>query len=98
MDSEVHASSSHTSSVLIDACGCWLQGDDYVDWVGCSIYHFGTSFPYGANVNPLPRTFTSTVCKPHLSEKYSSHAVLCSWPSSQLCRRHASFQSVPGHR
>ena len=50
-------------------CVCWLQGDEYVDWVGCSIYHFGTSFPYGANVDPLPRTFTSTVCKPHLSEK-----------------------------
>ena len=39
----------------------FLQGDDYVDWVGLSIYHFGTTYPYGQNVLPEAHELTSTV-------------------------------------
>ena len=82
---------AHHSFSAGRSCGCWLQGDDYVDWVGCSIYHFGTSYPYGANVDPLPRTFTSTVGQPYLSE--SSHAFVCCLPAVQgACYSQASFR------
>ena len=37
------------------------QGDDYVDWVGMSLYHFGTTFPYDQNVLPEAQKFTATV-------------------------------------
>lgn len=38
-----------------------VQGDDYVDWVGMSIYHWGVSYPYTQNVLPEARKLTSTV-------------------------------------
>ena len=40
-----------------------MQGDDYVDWVGMSLYHFGTTFPYNQNVLPEAQKFTSTVSR-----------------------------------
>lgn len=43
---------------MMPAC---TQGDDYVDWVGLSLYHFGTTFPYDQNVLPEAQKFTSTV-------------------------------------
>lgn len=30
----------------------YWPGDDYVDWVGLSLYHFGDVYPWGANVIP----------------------------------------------
>ncbi len=44
--------------IMIPVC---TQGDDYVDWVGMSLYHFGTTFPYDQNVLPEAQKFTSTV-------------------------------------
>ena len=38
-----------------------VQGDDYVDWVGMSIYHYGTTFPFDVNVVPAAQEFTATV-------------------------------------
>ncbi|KAJ3305161.1 hypothetical protein HDV03_001923 [Kappamyces sp. JEL0829] len=32
-----------------DAYSPYYPGDDYVDWVGISIYHYGNSWPYGSN-------------------------------------------------
>jgi hypothetical protein len=43
---------------MMPAC---TQGDDYVDWVGMSLYHFGTTFPYDQNVLPEAQKFTATV-------------------------------------
>ena len=43
---------------MMSAC---TQGDDYVDWVGMSLYHFGTTFPYDQNVLPEAQKFTATV-------------------------------------
>nr|QOL01207.1 putative extracellular protein TR9_015 [Trebouxia lynnae] len=39
----------------------YYPGDDYVDWVGLSLYHFGTTYPYDQNVLPEARKFTSTI-------------------------------------
>ncbi|DBA82983.1 TPA: hypothetical protein ACH3X1_006760 [Trebouxia sp. C0004] len=39
----------------------YYPGDDYVDWVGMSLYHFGTTFPYDQNVLPEAQKFTSTI-------------------------------------
>ena len=61
--------------------GDLLQGDDYVDWVGMSLYHFGTIYPYDRNVLPEARKFTSTVSRLFslslylLLDSYSEHEV-----------------------
>jgi hypothetical protein len=43
-------------------CCCWLSGDDWVDWVGLSVYHFGASYPWGANKVPEAYKFYNKVC------------------------------------
>ena len=35
----------------------YWPGADFVDWVGMSLYHWGTSYPWGANTVPAPGTF-----------------------------------------
>jgi hypothetical protein len=35
----------------------YWPGDDAVDWVGMSAYHFGNTYPWGANVVPRPDAF-----------------------------------------
>ena len=35
----------------------YYPGDDAVDWVGVSLYHWGRSYPWGENELPLPGTF-----------------------------------------
>ena len=37
----------------------YWPGDDAVDWVGMSVYHFGNTYPWGANVVPLRGAFDS---------------------------------------
>jgi hypothetical protein len=32
----------------------YWPGDDAVDWVGLSVYHFGTAYPWGQNTVPEP--------------------------------------------
>ncbi|KAF6252608.1 hypothetical protein COO60DRAFT_1643919 [Scenedesmus sp. NREL 46B-D3] len=29
-----------------------IEGDEWVDWVGLSVYHFGARYPWGANSLP----------------------------------------------
>jgi hypothetical protein len=36
----------------------YWPGDDAVDWVGMSAYHFGNTYPWGANVVPRDGAFT----------------------------------------
>ena len=36
-----------------------LAGDEYVDWVGMNMYHFGQSGPWGTNVLPEDRKLGS---------------------------------------
>jgi Glycosyl hydrolase family 26 len=40
-----------------DAYSPYYPGDDVVDWVGLSLYHFGTSYPWEENVIPEPTKF-----------------------------------------
>jgi hypothetical protein len=40
-----------------DAYSPYYPGDDVVDWIGLSLYHFGTSYPWGENVIPEPTKF-----------------------------------------
>jgi len=35
----------------------YYPGDSYVDWVGLSLYHFGSTYPWGANVVPASDKF-----------------------------------------
>lgn len=35
----------------------YYPGDDAVDWVGMSLYHWGNTYPWGANVIPEPGKF-----------------------------------------
>ena len=35
----------------------YYPGDDAVDWVGISLYHWGNTYPWGANVVPEPGKF-----------------------------------------
>jgi hypothetical protein len=35
----------------------YWPGDAYVDWVGMSLYHWGNTYPWGANVIPEPGKF-----------------------------------------
>ena len=37
----------------------YWPGDDAVDWVGMSAYHFGNTYPWGANVVPRPGAFAA---------------------------------------
>ncbi len=36
----------------------FYPGDDVVDWVGMSLYHYGREFPFGENEVPLLRSFS----------------------------------------
>lgn len=58
---QVQVSLSGDTQITKEITWAALQGDEYVHWVGMTIYHFGTSYPYGQNVLPEPREFTSTV-------------------------------------
>jgi hypothetical protein len=40
-----------------DAYAPYWPGDDAVDWVGMSLYHWGNSYPWGANAVPPPGRF-----------------------------------------
>lgn len=37
----------------------YWPGVEYVDWVGLSVYHFGTTHPYGHNQPPEPGKFVA---------------------------------------
>lgn len=39
----------------------YYPGDDAVDWVGMSLYHWGVAYPWGENELPLPGTFEALV-------------------------------------
>jgi hypothetical protein len=42
-----------------DPYGPYYPGDDAVDWVGMSLYHWGSSYPWGANALPEPGKFAA---------------------------------------
>ncbi|KAJ3307696.1 hypothetical protein HDU76_004437 [Blyttiomyces sp. JEL0837] len=42
---------------LDDPYSPYYPGDDVVDWVGLSVYHYGTDWPWIENVAPLPGKF-----------------------------------------
>jgi len=50
----------------------FYPGDEYVDWVGTSIYHYGTNWPWIDNVVPQADSFES---KLNYGNFYSTYAV-----------------------
>ena len=44
-----------------DPYGPYYPGDDAVDWVGMSLYHWGSSYPWGANAALLMLPWVSSV-------------------------------------
>ena len=49
-----------------------LSQDEYVDWVGASSYHFGTTPPYKENTIPAPGDFTANL---NAAGLYATYAV-----------------------
>ncbi len=39
----------------------YYPGDDAVDWVGLSLYHWGLAYPWGENESPKPGTFAAMI-------------------------------------
>ena len=50
----------------------YYPGDDYVDWIGASNYHFGTSFPYLDNSIPRPGEFEDNINSYNLYQTYAA--------------------------
>ena len=46
-------------SMADDPYGPYYPGDDAVDWVGMSLYHWGSSYPWGENELPEPGKFVA---------------------------------------
>ncbi|KAJ3304683.1 hypothetical protein HDU76_005144, partial [Blyttiomyces sp. JEL0837] len=44
-------------NVTSDPYSIYYPGDEYVDWVGLSIYHYGSAYPWRQNVPPSKREF-----------------------------------------
>ncbi|HEX5755323.1 MAG TPA: glycosyl hydrolase, partial [Arenimonas sp.] len=44
---------------LDDPYASYYPGDDVVDWVGVSLYHWGAAYPWGSNVLPEPGKFAA---------------------------------------
>lgn len=44
-----------------DPYGVYYPGDDYVDWVGLSVYHYGSAWPWRQNTPPAPGEFEALV-------------------------------------
>ena len=49
----------------------YYPGDDKVDWVGSSIYHYGSNFPWQDNVIPAPGKFESFLNVGNFYREYS---------------------------
>jgi hypothetical protein len=60
-------------SMTDDPYAPYYPGDDAVDWVGLSLYHWGYEYPWGANVVPQDGKFvgelTSTYSTPNSDER-----------------------------
>ena len=48
-------------SMADDPYGPFYPGDDAVDWVGLTLYHWGSGYPYGRNAGPEPGKFAAQV-------------------------------------
>lgn len=46
-----------TLSMADDSYAPYYPGDDAVDWVGMSLYHWGATYPWGENELPEPNKF-----------------------------------------
>jgi len=46
-------------------------GDEYVDWVGVSVYHYGTQFPWEDNVIPTPGKFEEILNTGNFYQEYA---------------------------
>eukprot|EP00775_Hariotina_reticulata_P009966 gene9966-10121_t len=53
----------------------YYPGDDVVDWVGMSIYHYGAAWPYGANVLPVFNKFADKITGSYVGPEGDSRAV-----------------------
>ena len=51
-----------------DAYGPFYPGDEYVDWVALSIYHWGIAYPWFENALPQPYKFSGEVNGSYISE------------------------------
>lgn len=49
----------------------FYPGDEYVDWVGMSIYYFGPSYPWKANALPKSGQFESVLNSGDFYQRFS---------------------------
>lgn len=54
----------------------YYPGDDAVDWVGMSLYHWGLEYPWGENELPVPGTFGELI----RGAEIGAHAGIASTP------------------
>jgi hypothetical protein len=48
-------------SVGDDPYAPYYPGDEYVDWVGLTLFYWGNTYPWGENEVPVPGTFVNQV-------------------------------------
>ncbi|AMM33532.1 hypothetical protein SA2016_2867 [Sinomonas atrocyanea] len=53
----------------------YWPGDDAVDWVGLSVYHFGTAYPWGKNTVPEPGKLIGKITGTYRSASVDETAV-----------------------
>jgi len=62
-------------SATDDPYAPYYPGDDAVDWVGMSLYHWGLAYPWGENEVPLPGTFEALLRGQDIGPGADGHAV-----------------------
>lgn len=60
----------------------YYPGDDAVDWVGMSLYHWGNTHPWGANVVPEPGKFLQQLTGPTTAPAATTSPSPTSTPST----------------
>lgn len=54
-----------------DAYSPYYPGDDYVDWVGMSVYHYGLRYPWEHNIIPYAGKFEEIINYANFYQNYS---------------------------
>lgn len=62
-------------SMADDPYGPYYPGDDVVDWVGMSLYHWGNSYPWGENELPEPGKFVAQLTGGYVGANGDDRAV-----------------------
>lgn len=68
---------------------CW-PGDDSVDWVGLTVYHFGNAYPWGENTIPEPGKLAAKISGTYKSD-YVDETALPDFYAAYAAGHHKPF-------